>query len=521
MKKKLISNPALTLGLAFLVPIFFVFSQNSHMVSKDVLLFSCGIAVICAGFLVLLANVGIEFWKRKSVNYPQGIQRFAAVFFCLLVVETCCFFFQMQLHSAIPEPHWLRILVCHIFPVIILLFIIRIFSFRPVNIFLAIFLSLSVINMGVSLSKNDKLMTTNFPLALELKKRPNIYLFFLESYHSLDVQRKVYGIDTSEIENYLAKNDFVDYGKIYSNSGNTLQSYMDTFSFRHSWEYDIGDSDAMWTVRLTLGGAEGNTLFRFLKANGYATVLLVGDTDYFGFIRGKFLDDSDRILAMNGLQRLFFATAIFFEHLNTHLYGKLQLYIRTYFLPPHFGAPIYTGPLESRVSQAMAFHKQSGSPFFLAFKGGAQHVPSYSHTWQKHQEWIRSGTYQKSVKSGNQELQNICDAIIANDPGALIILIGDHGAFRFLGAQGNGRDMKSHVEEKGIFWQDFYDDRFAVFLAIRLPYGQYEDISYGLPMSHVNLFRHIFAYLNQDRNILATREPSNSYLGETIVITKD
>jgi hypothetical protein len=41
-------------------------------------------------------------------------------------------------------------------------------------------------------------------------------------------------------------------------------------------------------------------------------------------------------------------------------------------------------------------------------------------------------------------------------------------------------------------------------LAIRTPEGA-KDISWGLPMSNINLFRHIFAWCNDDPGLLRDR----------------
>ena len=528
MKKNFLSNPAITLGLAFLVPILFMFSQNVHVVRTKNLLISVGIAFLLACVIMVIASLIIRLCQKKFANAPKILHWLAVAGFCLIMVETSCFFLQSQLFAAFPESRGIRILAGRIIPFLFVLLVVYKAGFRPLNAFLTIFLCLSLVNTGTSLTgatslENDPLEVENSLLAYDLRKEPSIYLFFLESYHSLDLQREVYGIDTSGIEAYLEKNDFINYGKVYSNSPSTLLSFADTFSFRPSWAHARGNSDATATTRSLLGGDENNTLFRILKNNGYTTALILEGNSYFGSLLGKFLDDNDSMIRDTNLSMLLDIT-ICFEMLNTRFIEKAAT-IKEFLLSYRSSGGGYSGALENRVSQALTIHNQPGPPLFLSFKGGAIHTrgETESYSWRKQDYWVQSGRYQKAVKEGNQELQRICDRIIANDPGALIILIGDHGAWRFRDAESGDtissqQDMIANVKKNGVSWQEFCEDKFAVFLAIRLPNGQRENISYGKPMSHVNLFRHVFAYLNQDKSILDTRAPSTSHFkGYTLI----
>jgi hypothetical protein len=182
----------------------------------------------------------------------------------------------------------------------------------------------------------------------------------------------------------------------------------------------------------------------------------------------------------------------------------------------------FDGTLSNRVKQAYAIHKKQNNPIFVYFKGGAAHTPSDgSYTWEKKQEWLNSKSYVKSVYNGNKQLTEICNFIIKNDPQSILILVGDHGARLFRGAASPAQDKEQlyeNIKQRGISVETFCNDLFGVFLAIRLPGGAEYDISQGMPMSHVNLFRHIFAYLNNDTAILETRVPSNSYYKNYILV---
>ncbi len=430
---------------------------------------------------------------------------------------------QGALFAAIPDPRWLRILAGHVFPIILLSLAARKLGFYPINVFFAVFWGLSIVSMGVSfMTAGASLQADRSSATYEMKERPNIYLFFLESYHPVDVQRDIYGIDTDRFQSYPANAGFTDYGKVYANSHATLISFADTFSFRSSRAFARGNSDAEVGIRYMLGGAESNTLLGTLKANGYTTVFLVGDTGYYGIVKDTLLDSSDGIRFPPRKNRI--SGIISCISMLDSRFQRQPLLGFTQRLAGLSAADdvIYRGSMEERVSQAVAAHMRPEAPLFLAFKGGAKHTPSNgSYTWRQHADWVRSGTYQEAVKKGAREVQRICDAVIANDPGAMIILLGDHGPHRFRDIEKGAASvdaLKARLEERGISFPDFCDDRHAVFLAVRLPYGRSGDISYGLPLSHVNLFRHVFAYLNNDRSILADREPSESYWLNNVIV---
>jgi len=79
-------------------------------------------------------------------------------------------------------------------------------------------------------------------------------------------------------------------------------------------------------------------------------------------------------------------------------------------------------------------------------------------------------------------------------------------------------EIGRQLTERNLTLDEFAQDNFGTLLAIRLPGGEQRDISYGLALNHVNLFRHVFAYLNDDPDILKTREePSLSRVGDLIL----
>jgi hypothetical protein len=346
----------------------------------------------------------------------------------------------------------------------------------------------------------------------KIEKTPNIYLFFLESYHSLDIQRNIYNINTEEIEIYLQRQQFKIYPEIYSNSSSTLQSFTDTFHFFATSEFVKGNSDAAISIRNLVCGDENNTLFKILKNNGYSTILLA-NSSYYGTRKGQNLDHSDFLPNEDTIAYYIYKSVVPLSSLNTRLHF-LPSKLRPWAIQSG-ESTFFSDPLFNRVKQSFEIHKKTGVPIFVTFKGGACHTPpDGSYTWRNLEEWVESQTYQNAVKHANKELIEICDYIISQDPGSLIILIGDHGSWRLRGAENpasNREQLHQSLINNGISIDSFCKDIFGVFLAIRLPYGDTTDISQNMAMTHVNLFRHIFAYINKDLTILETRAPANCY----------
>jgi hypothetical protein len=529
-----LASPALTVFLALVTPIFFILCKNWHMFDLFGLLFAALFVLIIGAFAslpILLLHSKIQ---KNIKKIPKLLFVIICLIFSLVVVETCCFFLQTSLFVAIPEPRWKRIVLTRLVPFIVFVALLYKYGLKPVNVFLLIFLCTSIVPTAIEMSRDVRIPSlppsnttsdvdgTNPSISnlntYKIGITPNIYLFFLESYHSLDIQREIYNIDTALIEQYITKQQFMNYGKIYSNTSYTLGSYTDTFYFYALNEFERGVSDTATAVRLLICGDDNNTLFKILKSSGYTTILLADS--YFGTRKGKNLDISDFLPREYTLAYYIYNSVVPLSYLNTRFHS-LALKAQAWALQSEEEI-FFSGSLFDRVKQAAEFYKITGKPIFTTFIGGACHPPFDGiYSWEKAQEWIDSKVYQNAIDKANSEIIQICDYLIANDPGSIIILIGDHGARR-LQAGTISSDTKdklyTNLRKRGTMIEDFCDDLYGVFLAIRMPEGDSADISHGMVMSHVNLFRHIFAYINKDDSILETRAPSRSYLNKVILV---
>jgi len=182
----------------------------------------------------------------------------------------------------------------------------------------------------------------------------------------------------------------------------------------------------------------------------------------------------------------------------------------------------FHGTLPERVRQAAERGQKQGSPFLVCFKGGAQHPAPISgyRTQREFEAW--KPVYLDSVAKADKEIKEIVEFLDETAPGAIVILVGDHGAHGHYGYRDafgkyeiEGASMQ--LTERNVTLDEFVQDYFGTLLAIRLPGGEQRDISFGLALNHVNLFRHVFTYLNDDHDLLNTREPALSRFGELIL----
>ncbi|MCL2075679.1 MAG: hypothetical protein FWH15_04430 [Betaproteobacteria bacterium] len=580
---KQIASPAWTLPLAILAPVAFMLSNNWFMyslpelaISFSVLLMVCSLVfvtgklvcpwlesktsgklkpvcrfmfcILFVSVLLVLLELPLSSSAAKNFAYLTIIEFVASIFLyfililfitkktvyslfenriknlrlwhlmlCVLILIILLLFFGSTLQAISTSMQFWQNFV---FAVILLCLVVMQYGFKPIRLFLAIWIFMSAgtgVYSAVSVAFEEKIAYDDEHIIL--KNRPNIYLFLLESYHDLETMQTVYGIDTEPLQSFALSRDFFIYGNTYSNSYWTLLSMAEMFEMRLAYSMSIGNDDIMPRGRRLIGGSSDNQVYRILKENGYRTTYLTSERPFYYINqKGIYLDDTD----------------VDFEFgLNFRLRPLQELFPSVYCLckpiPARFDGridnikPKYRNALIDNIRSIIEKSK-SEIPLFLGFKSGALHA---SH-WKQKDEWVASGRYQEGIKNGNQEIFEIVDLIVDKDPSAVIVLIGDHGATRLRNIwddaiKGDIASLDALLKQRGESLDTLASDMFGMFLAIRMP-GK-GDISNGLPMSHVNLFRHIFAALADDGSdpdassaILQRRAPSESNLDGFILV---
>lgn len=478
--------PSLLPSLGFLFSFIFMWSNNAHMFSPQSILVSLLVIVVCAliifGVNYLIVPKIIQIFIRNKwhrfIFCAYISLAFTILFFCIVDYEI---YNQRRVYA-----------------LIILLISFLILYIKKEKI-LFVFFTLMLCFSSITLIKNsfddDPIINKNYS-NIALKKKPNIYLYWLESYNDFDVLKKTYNIDSSSYEKYLLDKKFIIGNNIYSSASFTLLSFTQLYSCSNGSYSMKGNLDIGRNYRNLIGGDKNNIVFRTLKKNGYKTFLLAGSY-YYLYQKGEYLDEVN--MDFNNIYRFVYPI---FQTKNT--INK--------FLNPE-GKNLgngYNGTLSDQVKTAMQRGKASGKPYIIAFKGGADHTPSDgSYTWKNREAWISSNTYQDWIQKSNYESEEIINYILENDPNSLIVLLGDHGSLTYYRFPWENSE---NYAKYNVLEQDVFDDMFRVLFAYRLPGGEKGDISHGMYMNNVNVFTHIFAYLAENPSLLDERAPSVSAL---------
>ena len=502
--EKLLHAPATALFLATIAPCLFVWSKNLHMYTWEEL------GVSLSVILLLSCLICIFIYFLCKITLSAKMQKIRDVIFCLAITGIIFFFSDLMIQS-ITQIYWHKILSMLI-TTILFASTVACVSFRPVNIFLAVFTFISVITI-FSTAINDfgasqhTLKTYNYTL----RRTPNIYLFILESYHDLETMRQVYNIDTADLEKFLDGNNFVVYEDALSNSDATLETLADIFTMQLGFADAKGNKDVDRMVRFMLGGSSENVLLQIFKENGYHTEYILRGAQYYTLgTKGIYLDVID----------VDFSPASWLRPVSD--LNRLL----TPFLPSTTNIPSQVFQVnEANIHETLRLvipgfvdaKAAAQAPLFLFFKGGAEHAPLL-RSRRASDMWMASGVYKQLVKASNEELMHVVAHIIKRDPESVCILLGDHGAqrldfllSRYAGWKGarTWENLNARLHEHGETLDALVKDIFGIFMAVRMPGGR-KDISYGFHMSPVNVFRHIFTELNEDPAILNDRALSES-----------
>jgi hypothetical protein len=316
--------------------------------------------------------------------------------------------------------------------------------------------------------------------------------------------KNVYSIDISDFENFLKKNNFIIYDDAISRDGQTLAMMYEMLTMRSIFDITSSEPDSQIIgedspiVRDVLGGNEHNLVFRVFKENGYFNEALYFNQSYYMEHQGAWLDKSDVLWSF---YRYKFAPIFYI--------GAWHRYLPR--VPRINDAHLLEMP--QKMKDNLAIDRKN--PHFMIIKMGALHTPVLDFLYTKAEEWIASGKYQSAFRKNQNVMIPALETILSSDPRALIILIGDHGATRLRGYASEHDiqtldDLDRFAPVTGVTKKDFMDDRFGVFLAVRMPYG-YRDISHGNRMDNRNLFLHIFSELSESPELLKYTAPIDSF----------
>ena len=299
---------------------------------------------------------------------------------------------------------------------------------------------------------------------------PNIYLLVYESYVTNETML-AYGIDNSAQEEYLEQVGFRLYPHTYSIAGATISTMSRVLNActEYYGHQRSGTSGA---------GAVQNLLKRF----GYETYGIFSSDYMFRGIGSSYNFSFPMVVAVPSAQSPLVAAI---------LMGEFRFDVDL-----EFDAPSRQDFLEEKAS---TFAHVPDAPRFIYV-----HDPFPGHS-QNSGVCLPNETelYEAGLLEANRRMRQDVEALLNNDPTAIIIVAGDHGPYLTKNCTSTGR----HYDMSEVSRLDI-QDRYGTFLAIKWPdesFSRYDDITVLQ-----DLFPAIFAYLFEDDGLLMAKVEPNT-----------
>jgi len=310
---------------------------------------------------------------------------------------------------------------------------------------------------------------------------PNVYLLVYDAY-VINETMLGYGINNSAQERYLEELGFKLYPHTYSLAAASIDSMSRTL---------MASTEYYGYVR---EGVAGNGIVHHLfKSFGYET---------YGIFRGDYF-----FWAIGSNYDVSFPESV----TSAHKYLLKSIYMGEFRFDVQFNEPL--------------FEKESRGKFVeykLSILGSVSDKPRfiYVHTDRPNHSQ-NSGVllpneielFKGMLIEANGEMKQDIEAITQKDPGAIIVVAGDHGPY----LTKNGIDLGGDYDISEVSRLDI-QDRFGTFLAIKWPtedFSKYDDITVLQ-----DLFPAIFSYLFKDDKILEAKvAPDTIDSGEIKIIS--
>lgn len=446
-------------------------------------------------FIICLVFVGI-YLIAKRIFCREKSHRLFLIF--ILIAIGSAIFYQTTGHFIVqPLPKVTRILI--IGTVFFLVYIVGHIKF--LNIILMLNIVIGVLNGGLTnlvaqqefYSSVNKINKESDSSNIELNEKPNIYYFLCESMNSLDIAQNTYGLDketADSFKEFLKDNGFYVPDFVYSNAHHTLKTMQTVYLMSDYVGGDKGNDDGSTAVRPMLAGNEHNRLLKLLKNNGYYTSSYMMYS-YFNAPKGKYLDyyDSDAKDIRN-FSPIRESSKIIYNVIMKYLLSDKVNIIET----------------ESKDIIEKYFDNEPPKPHFMFHRPRYTfHTGEEGYSIERRKEW--KPLYLKGYCEEIEALKTLTTEILKKDPDAVIVMIGDHGAHLYRSNAKNYAELQQDLNNSHITYEDFINDKFKVFAAVRLPkkYGHINEL-----FSPGNIFPIIFNKIGYEGEKIKIND-NNSY----------
>lgn len=523
--KTIFSSPVFFIVLSFIYPAFYMLQINSHIYTSAqifvTLIFLIVFSIITALFLNLLLKYIVKLFFVIFKNTDSiVVGEITKKIYGALIGSAGVLILLDMLFSVTQEIIFNNIvLLLFILMVIVFTFALAYrFGLRFFNIlltFLVLFNCLLWVHNSIA-EESSSVSTQKLYRAINFKQKPNVYLVILESYASMNIRKEVYDIDNSALVTELHKNGY-QIRDVYTNYAFTLPSVASVFMMEHHYyRYSRGLNDG-GGYRKIIGGVVPSTLLDTFLDNGYKI-------DYSNFTSNLY-QVSNKIYGQESqplLQPLeIFSGPFWFSrkilHYNLH---KSTIFQALLWLPESVLGIRQVHVVDEKIND-------NTKPILSLIYSGAYHTPNlFSEYPQEMQDFANVRRmpfwqlnridnywylrYKDLVEVSDVKLINLIKNINDSDPDAVVILLGDHGAYLNRNIWlGEDDDLNKNILKNGLLVADVTRDLFEVFLAVKWPRGM-EDVDKDL--TPVNIFYHIFAFLSGDNAVLELQVPNDSFM---------
>jgi len=504
--------------LAGLYPVVFLTSRNWFVYESKQLVFLLVVPCI-TGLVGIIAAVAVRLitkalWNGRSREWRSGIGRMVlcAMGFLLL-------YGLLEASISDSKKVILGLVVC----AGMVCLVTKRAGFYPVNTVLLLMTLMAFGGLFHSVStrsiNNDYLipgLNREIDDTVRFTSNPSIYLIHLESYHSPVAMRRLYDFENKEFTGELSAAGFFVSQDNFANYPATLTSIGAMFMQQHHYySISLGLADAVG-ARDMVGGRLYNPTLAILKNNGYKIVYL--HTDTYNFMGSDSLDWYYPPNVIHDSLLIFQSDRI--NKLRAKIFRIRKPEAR---MTASSGACAFREILYNSLKNQRA-DAQPGF-YYIKYAGPKHTPPDGTYSWKDSDGgWTRE--YIQYVQEANPLILELVHDIVTNDPAAIVILYGDHGAWKYRNIWAGGSkedDVNSLIfERRTISGEDLALDLFGTFMAVRFPNGNSRLLD---GESLVNIFRILFSELSGSSALLNDKPSNNSYLeqsrGKLLMLVKD
>lgn len=335
------------------------------------------------------------------------------------------------------------------------------------------------------MSKGAKQAVSRQASERTFKYKPGVYLLFLESIHSEKAAELIYNIPRDpETAAFYKDYDFTVYDNFFSNNAWTLHSLnslienkLNTIISELSYPPYVLRHFLQNGYKINLFDSGTYVFARYSKWADYCSFFLpLWIKRIYGFCGSLFAQSAFLRKVVCGVD--LFETGINFSFIYNAVEQRLKI--------------------------------DAGTPALNIIRFGAMHNNyRYSNEiWKK--------AYVPMYLRSQKEIKKIVELIVRYDPKAVIIATGDHGAMQYMDVWSNG-DVNDNIAKKGLSHELVARSFFDVLFAVRWP----DSVSNPPKIyTHVNVFKHLFAILYDDKSILSEVKLDISHKDNFLVAEK-